>query len=198
MNTRKALALAGLVGVVCMGTAVVAGDEKAPDMDAMMEAWMKYADPGEHHQHLAKMVGTWSVENHMWPGPDAPEIVSTGVAKNEMILDGRFLQSNFEGEFQGQPFHGMALDGYDNLQKKHVGMWMDTMGTMVMSFEGDCDQDGKVRTMIAEYKDAVTGKMTKMKSVTTIVSNDKFTYESYSPGPDGEFFKSMEIVYTRQ
>jgi hypothetical protein len=94
-------------------------------------------------------------------------------------------------------FEGIALDGYDNLNQKYVGLWTDTMSTMFMIFEGTADSAGKVRDMTSEFKDAHSGQMTKMKGKTTIVGPNEHKYESWAQGPDGEFFRNMEIVYTR-
>jgi hypothetical protein len=120
---------------------------------------------------------------------------SQGVSTNKLVLGGRFLQCNYESEMMGQPFLGMSLDGYDNHLKKYIGLWADTMGTKWLVFEGT--GDGKVREMIAEYLDPHTNQPTKMKGVTTIVSDNEHRYEGFNLGPDGEFYRSLEVVYTR-
>ena len=79
-----------------------------------------------------------------------------------------------------------------------MSVWADSMGTMMMWFEGDCMDAGRVTTMTSEFLDPMTGKKSKMKTVTTVQSADKMLFEGYMPGPDGKEFKSMEIVYTRQ
>ena len=33
-------------------------------MEAMMAEWAKYANPGEHHAHLAALVGSWKTTSH--------------------------------------------------------------------------------------------------------------------------------------
>ena len=71
---------------------------------------------------------------------------------------------------------------------------MDSMGTMMMVFEGDCS--GDVRTMMSDFTDPM-GNQSNMKCVTTIVSDNELKYESWAPGPDGKTFQNMEIVYTR-
>ena len=96
------------------------------------------------------------------------------------------------------PFQGLGLDGYDRGRDKCVSVWMDSMGTMMMVLEGTLDEAQKVRTLTTEYKDPMTGKQTKMKTITTLVSDDEHRFESYNQGPDGDYFKSMEIVYKRQ
>ena len=122
---------------------------------------------------------------------------SEGTAENELILGGRFLQSRFRGTMMGQPFEGMAIDGYDNHSKKYQGIWIDLMGTIMISFEGTIDADRRVRTMMAEFLDPMTDTLKKMKGVTTLEDENRHRYDGWNQGQDGEFFKAMEIVYTR-
>jgi hypothetical protein len=44
----------------------------------------------------------------------------------------------------------------------------------------------------------MTRKPSKMKTVTTIVSDTEHKFEYFTPGPDGKFFRGMEMNYTRQ
>ncbi len=166
-------------------------------MDDQMAAWMKYAQPGDAHNYLKSMEGSWKAAGKFWMKPGEPPVEAPGVATNTLILDGRFLQTTYEGDFGGMPFHGMGLDGYDNLNEKYVGIWTDTMSTMMIVFSGSLDSSGKIREMFAEYTSAMTGKPTKSKGVTTVVSENEHRYEGWHMGDDGEWTKAIEIVYTR-
>lgn len=166
--------------------------------DEQMAAWMKYAQPGEGHRFLEKLTGTWNASAKFWMKPGEPPMESTGTIVNEMVLEGRFLKSQYTSEFAGAPFQGLALDGFDNQKQKFVGMWIDSMSTAMFVFEGTCDEDAKVRTMIAEYVDPATGQPAKMKGVTTWVGKDEHRYESWNTGPEGEYVKTMEAVYRRK
>ncbi|MFQ5670045.1 MAG: DUF1579 domain-containing protein [Acidobacteriota bacterium] len=198
-KSLKYLSLLGGVGVLCAGSAgFVLAQEPAHEMDEAMARVMKYAQPGEHHQHLARQAGTWKAQGTFWMQPGAPPVQSTGTAKNSLILGGRFLMTEYSGDFMSQPFQGIGLEGYDIDQDKNVGVWADSMGTMMMSFEGHCTEGGKVRTMTSQFKDPATGQMTSMKAVTSIQGPDKHTYTAWM-GPNAEEMKKvMEIVYTRQ
>lgn len=164
-------------------------------MDEQMAAWMKYASPGEEHEFLKKLAGTWKAKVKWWMKPDDPPQESDGTANNEMILGGRFLQSRFHGATPFGDFEGMALDGYDRINKRYCGIWIDSMGTIMMVFSGQVE--GDVRTMTCDYTNPMTGKPSRMKGVTTVVSADEHRYESWAEGPDGKMYRNMEIVYTR-
>ena len=114
-----------------------------------------------------------------------------------MIMDGRFLIMEYEGDFMGMPFKGLGIEGYDNLKQKHVQTWVDSLGTMVMVSEGSCSNGGKVRTVSSEFMDPMTGRMTKARQVLTVKSDDEHLWEMYTSMPDGSEFKVMEIAYRR-
>lgn len=172
--------------------------EPERQMDPAMEAWLKYASPGEHHKHLEALVGTWDAKTKFWPAPDAPVQASSGLAKNSSILDGRFVQVTYQSEFMGQPFSGMGFMGYDNYQQKYVDVWIDTMGTMMMTSEGTCDGSGKVITMRGEYADPMSGGGKSVRSVYRFVDPNEYVLEMYDTTPEGKEFKSLEITHTRK
>jgi hypothetical protein len=128
-------------------------------------------------------------------GPDSEPIPSTGTSVNKLILGDRWLHQEFNGEMMEQQFHGIGHLGYDNVSKKFVGSWIDTMMTGMMTHSGTMDAAGKVLTMTGEFKDPM-GNTIKDRNVTRIVDNNKHTFEMYHSGPEGEV-KVGEIVYTR-
>ena len=166
-------------------------------MDEMMATWMKYAQPTDKHKFLERLAGKWNAQTKIWMQPDAPPMESTGVCENTMMMGGRYLQCAYSGEMMGQRFEGQAIDGYDNYNERYRGIWIDNMGTAMMVFEGQADDEGNVRTMNCKFNDMMTGQQTEMKSVTTIVSESEHRYESWRIAPDGSSFRNMEIIYTR-
>ncbi len=162
--------------------------------EEQMAAWMAVAAPGDEHKFMARMEGTWKAKTKFWMAADTPPTESEGTMTSKMILGGRFLQANYEGMTPWGEFNGVAIDGYDRIRSKYTGIWMDSMGTMMMIFEGSCD--GDVRTMMSDYVDP-SGKPSKMKGVTTIVSENEHKYESWAEAPNGGSFQNMEIIYTR-
>jgi len=155
---------------------------------------MALSEPVKQHAFLERMVGTWEARTSFWMEPGKPPIESTGVSTNEMILGGRFLQSRFVGEMFG-PFEGIGIDGFDRVKQKYVKLWMDNKGTMMLMFEGEVR--GNARTLMAEMV-GPDGELSRMKWVTTLVSDDQYRAEGYEGQADGGFRKTMEIVYTRR
>lgn len=162
--------------------------------EEQLAAWMEVAGPSREHEFLERMEGNWKATTKWWMGPDTEPQVSEGTMTGKMILGGRFLESIYAGQTPWGEFSGRAIDGFDRIRKKYVGIWMDSMGTMMMNFEGDLE--GDKRTMLCEFT-GPTGQPGKMKGVTTIVSDNEYRYESWAETPDGETFQNMEIIYTR-
>jgi hypothetical protein len=204
MRTRAAIGVSMLTALVLVlggtwASAQQAGQkEMTAEQKAMMEKWQQVATPAEGHKKLEPMAGEWTVKATMHETPDQPPTVSNGTATNEWVLGGRFLKQTFHGEFNGMPFEGVGFTGYDNYKKKYIGVWMDSMGTMMMTLVGSVDASGKVFTMTSEVDDFMTGKAMKTREVTRIVDANHHTFEMYGPDPKGKEFKMMEMTYTRK
>ena len=153
--------------------------------------------PGSHHEQMKKFVGRWQAKTRIYPGSDAEPIDMSGSVSNRMIMGGRFLQSDFNGEMMGAKFTGMGYEGFDNARQEHVATWVDNENTEIFYFRGTCNDDGTVITAFSERLDAKTGKVKKIKSVTTLRSTTMYTFENWEEGDDGEYRKTMEIIYTR-
>ena len=171
--------------------------EKQMDPQAMMEVWKKLAMPGEPHKLFASLAGNWTTATKEWMEPGKPPTESTGTAEMKMLLDGRFLYQEFNAQMMGQPFSGVGIDGYDNITKKYVTAWMDTMGTGIFMMEGTASADGKTITLKGSHPEPAGGKMTH-RAVWKIVDNDTQTFDMYGAHHGGKEMKVLEITYNRK
>ena len=171
--------------------------EKQIDPQAMMEMYKKLATPGEPHKLFASLAGSWTTKTKSWMEPDKPPVESTGSAEMKMLLDGRFLKQKFTGEMMGQPFFGMGIDGYDNLRKKYVTAWIDTMGTGIFLMEGTTSADGKTITLQGQHEEPGGGQMTH-RAIWKIIDNNNQTFDMYGTHHGGKEMKMMEITYIRK
>lgn len=166
----------------------------------MMQKWMELATPGPQHERLARRVGQWEHKVKAWcdPDPNAPPMETTGMTEVELILGGRFVMDHASGQFNGQPFEGIGLCGYDNLKKKYVSIWVDTMSTGMMISEGEGDEHGKVITYEGHYTDPMTASEKTVKTVETSIDENTWKMEMFEMRPDAGEVKTFEIVYTRK
>jgi len=201
MRLRSFLACVGasaLVAAAAIGQDKTAekANPAAMDPKAMMEVMQKAATPGDAHKKLEPLVGTWDAKVSMWMAPGQPPQESTGTSETAWVLGGRFLETKHQGTFMGQPFSGIGYTGYDNVAKKYIGTWMDTLGTGMMSSSGN--MSGKSMKMTASMTDPMTGKVARSTETFTIVDNDHNKMEMWDKGPDGKPVKVMQIDYTRK
>jgi Protein of unknown function (DUF1579) len=183
-----------------LASPVMAKDKKpAKEMDpqAMMEVWKKLAMPGEPHKLFASLAGSWTTTTKEWMEPGKPPSESSGTAEMKMLLDGRFLYQEYNAQMMGQPFSGVGIDAYDNMTKKYVTAWIDTMGTGIFMMEGTASADGKTITLKGSHPEPGGGKMTH-RAVWKIVDNNTQTFDMYGAHHGGKEMKVLEISYTRK
>lgn len=163
----------------------------------MMELYKQLATPGEPHKLFASLVGSWTTKTKEWMDPGKPPRESAGSAENKMLLDGRFLHQEFTGNMMGQPYSGIGIDGYDNLRKKYVTIWIDSMGTGIFMMEGTANADGKTITLKGQHGEPGGGHMNH-RAVWKIVDATSQTFEMYGTHGHGKETKMLEITYTRK
>lgn len=171
--------------------------EMTPEQQAMMKAYMDAATPGAPHKAMQNLVGTWNSTIKMYETPGAPPTESKGQSTYTSVLDGRYIQEHAEGNFNGMPFHGYGTYGYDNVTKKYVGNWIDSMGTGIMESTGTSSDNGTTINWEGTSSDPLSGKILTFHSMMKMVNKDQYHFEMSGPGPDGKETKMMEIEYTR-
>ena len=199
MKTKFALVFAALFVCAAAAFAADAPPQMTPAQKAMMDKMMKAATPGPQHAMLAKMAGEWTCTVKFQTDPSQPWQESQSTATISALMDGRYIQEISKGQMAGMPFNGMGVYGFDNVSGKYVSTWIDNMGTGIMNSVGTADASGKVITWTGTMNDPATGKPTKERMVTTILSDDHHTMEMFGtpPGAKKEM-KTMTIDYVRQ
>jgi hypothetical protein len=170
---------------------------KPMDQEAMMELWKQLGTPGEPHKLFATLAGSWTTTTKEWMEPGKPPMESSGTAEMKMLLDGRFLYQEFNGQMMGQPFNGIGIDAYDNMTKKYVTAWMDSMGTGIFLMEGTASADGKTITLRGSHPEPGGGKMTH-RAVWKIIDANTQTFDMYGAHHGQKEMKVLEISYQRK
>lgn len=182
-----------LFAMMAFGISATAWSQDQAEMEAMMKA----ATPGPHHEQLAKMVGSWKTSSKMWMAPEAPPVETAGTSEISSLLGGRFVREVTKAPMMGMPWEGHGIFGYDNAQEKHVSIWYDSFGTMMMYFEGSCTGNCNTVTMKSNYFDPMTQSKKTMKTVSKKSGDDKVLLTLYDVAKDGSETKMVEITYAR-
>jgi hypothetical protein len=154
----------------------------------------------EQHKKLEPFVGTFRAEVKMWMGPGEP-FVATGTIVNSWDLDGRFLRQDYKGDPNDGPFPnfaGRGFWGYNTIDKRYEGFWIDSASTFMQFETGQLDAAGKVWTMTGKMTDPMSGAQLEKKSVITLKDNDHHSMAMYFGPPGGPENKAMEIHYARK
>jgi hypothetical protein len=152
--------------------------------------------PGAVHEQLRGLAGTWDVTIQYKIGDKQHEGKATCEAKS--IMDGRFLQQDYNSIFQGKPFHVLQLLGYDVPRKKTIEIMLDNLSTGVMHNEGSVSEDGKVITNLGGNLDPLTKKPYKIRTVYTIEGPDQFTLEWFRTEDGGKEEKVVSMAHNRK
>jgi len=167
--------------------------------DEKQNACAGIAETGPEHKRLDPFVGTFKATVKMWMGPGDPH-VSTGVMANKWDLGGRFLQQTYKGDPGAGPFpdfEGRGYWGYNTIDKRYEGFWIDSASTFMQPETGHVDASGKVWTMKGQMTDPMSGGVMKKRSVITLKDKDHHSMELYFTKPDGNEMRVMEIQYAR-
>jgi hypothetical protein len=172
--------------------------QQSPNQEEMMKKWAAIAMPAD--AQLDDLVGTWDVETKVWMnGTGSPPTVTKGSSIYTWVLGGRFLRQDMKGEMMGMPIEGVGYTGYDNYNKKYVGVWIDNSSTAMFTYSGYADQTGKVFTFFGTMDEWMTGENGKpVKYVTRILSKDKNVFEIHDLAIGSGETKVVEMTYTRK
>ena len=167
--------------------------------DASMDVMQEMAAPGPEHDRLKPFLGTFKATVSIWMGPGDP-MVSTGSMTNSLVLGGRFVKQDYEGDPSPDPtpfseFEGQGFWGFNKNTQKYEGVWIDTASTIMQTETGTVDDSGKVWTMTGDIV-GPDGEVSVKRSVITLVDDDHHSMEMYF-SKDGQEFKGMEIQYIR-
>lgn len=187
MRYRTLFHISVLSGLMLWTAPAAAQDEMAE----MMAAWQRAGQPGVHHEHLARLVGTWEAETKMWTDPAGEPTVTPATAEYRMVMDGRYLEESITSEFMGQPFSGRGLYAYNNLTGEVQAIWIDNMSTALFAYEGSLNEAGDEMTLTGKYMDPMTKEWKETRSVMRF-SESELLYVSYEV-VNGQEQKMMEI-----
>ncbi|MCB9358191.1 MAG: DUF1579 family protein [Calditrichaeota bacterium] len=161
--------------------------------EQMMENWMKNATPGPQHERLAKESGEYTVAMNEG-GKDMK-----GEVKLEMILGGRVQLQRFTMDYNGMPFEGSGMMGYDNFTKRYWFTWNDNMSTGLYALYGKEEDGGRKIIFEGEMDSPGMNKCNvPTRHMYTYLNDNEFMYQAWIyPGTPQEK-KTMEMHYKRK
>ena len=170
---------------------------KANDEAKQMAAWQKAMTPSKGHARLEPIVGSFATKTTFVMAPGQPPQTSEGSSEHRWVLGGRYVEQVYRGSSMGMPFEGIGFTGYDNVQKRYVGTWMDSFGTGIMDSVGVGKPSAKGMDFDSSCIDP-SGKKVRFACKVRIKDANRHTYEMWTKGPGGKLFRMMLVEYTRK
>jgi hypothetical protein len=172
---------------------------------------LDYSRPGKYHQLLADIVGKWTFKGRHFGWVDSAtskvDLEYSGTAVRESFANGRYFVVNVtsdgtlempikDGKMQVTKFHGIDIEGYDNVKKKFVisSIGNHLYSSIVVS-EGTYDSTTKTITFDSEFE-PIPGMKTKDHLLFIFIDDDHYKYEYYQED-EGKYRKGSEIDFTR-
>jgi hypothetical protein len=169
---------------------------KAMSEAEMMAQWQAAATPSAGHARLMSMVGTWRATTTFTMTPGAPPQVHPGSSVHRLVLGGRYLEQVYKGTAMGMPFEGIGYTGYDNVQQRYVGSWMDTFGTGMMTSVGvGRPTDDRIDFSCEAVEPS--GQKRIFEAIIRIRDHAHHSYEMWTKDPNGKKYRTMIVEYER-
>ncbi|MDH3591934.1 MAG: DUF1579 domain-containing protein [Planctomycetota bacterium] len=144
----------------------------------------------EHKDNL-KWAGDWIVEMEFMMGP-GKVLKSTGVAKFEPVMGGRYMKQSFSCAMDGMAYTGMGFHGYDVIAKEHVSIWLDNQSTYMGLSRGTATE------MKGIGPSHILGKLAPYKHVFKHTDDNNMTMEFWDTMPDGKLGRTGTLKYSRK
>jgi hypothetical protein len=187
--------VAAMVGVTCLAN----GQEptKGQKKDAQ-EKFEPRGAPGAGQKFLEKFVGEFDVVRTL-TFRENQSVRSTGICKQTMIQEGRFLQSDFTFDGANGKTTGMGLIGFETNTRIFTSVWIDSRQTKMSLRQSKTPFDGQ-QIILFSRSLAEEGKAGRQsRTVTKLEENgNKIVHRQFSLAPDGAERQVMELVLTRK
>lgn len=187
---RKSMIVAGLMAALILAVGAMAQEEKPvdqPNMDMGAPVQMK---------QVAFMVGIWDVSMQYRMSPEAKWTEAAAVNTNNFILDGCVLESDFEGDMDGMPMHGISMTTYSRGLGQWQTMWTDNSGMGMSLYTGDF-ADGK---MVSGGTDVMPdGTKVRARVTSYNITDTSYDWMMEMSTDDGQtWYTSMKAKYTKR
>jgi hypothetical protein len=171
--------------------------QMSKEQKAMMDAYQRMGEVRAEHKQLDTFIGEWKATTTMWMDPKAPPQKTEGKTHVESKFGGRYIELHHESKYEGQPFNGEGLMGFDNLKGKFFSTWIDSMSTGMWLAWGTYDAASKTYTFHGSMDDPMApGTQFKVREVIHVVDPSHYTFEWYEThkGKEG---KTLQIDYVK-
>ncbi len=174
-----------------------------PTQSQQLPASARLAMPGPEHRWLDPLIGDWTVEMLVYPGPGAQPVVSREVtATRRWMLDGRYVREELRGTVFGNPSARDGILGFNRLDRRMEWVTADTFEPGQMVYLGRGDETAQRFSLYGESTEAgmgpePTGRKRDLRFEFDIRDNNNNVQRIFATFPGGEEFLFVEQRFTR-
>ncbi|MEU6408436.1 DUF1579 family protein [Microbispora sp. NPDC046933] len=166
-------------------------------------------EAGPFHRRLDPLVGTWKATKYNYLlGGDGKPVVSRDITVRTRWIaktGGRFLEEEAEGVLGGHPYYRLGILGFSTIDRRYEWTTFDSVTPTAMTYRGPAlSEVGDVLSLPGTFTDPgvlgpeYVGKTIPMRTVITIRSNDRHTFDLYFTPPGQPERLVDRVVYTRK
>jgi hypothetical protein len=150
------------------------------------------------HEFLLSLGGDWEGGCKTWFEPEKLADESPIRCTIQPLLDGRFIQMDYEGSLMDEAMHGRVIFGYYELRQRYEAAWVNNlhMGTGILFSTGKAIPNGF--SVLGHYPDPGGGPDWGWRTELTIQDSDHFTLTAFNILPDGREAKATQAMYERK
>jgi len=189
-----------IVSTMTATTMTVMAQEGPPQPTAEQLAAMRATmQPGEGHERLASLDGSWHLAGRFRMGPDGPWNSFEARVNSESVLGGRFLLQRVTGqrtEWMPEPYSGLRMLGHDNRAGKYLLLYMENYDTAWWHATGSLDEsDGAITFTPSEES---SHPLRQRSRIVLRPTEEGYVIEEWDVGGDGGEYLAIELVHTQR
>jgi hypothetical protein len=169
-------------GVMFGGIAAAETEEPKYPPKTMTEIgtnpWTQVALKPEH-AILAGLAGKFTTKVHLYSGPFPRMLDTEGTAEAKLIMGGAFVQLTHSEKRMKQSFEAMTTYAFDEATRKFTASSIDSASSAIVNLVGTYDAEKKQIVMTGRFSDPRVGFLTIVKTVTTFVDANTWTYDEF-------------------
>jgi len=190
-----------IVPTLAMGTPAESPPEAVAESaaDEDLDSWIaSLGEPGEDHEVLETLVGTWEGKGSIWDSPGSDPIAITAIVERHWVLGGRFLREEVTvRSADGGVFEALGFIGFNNEAAQYELLNIDNTSTAMLLETGKFDPDSKKLMIKGSYRDPATGFAIDRRVEMDLSQEGRISVVGYTTNEEGREFKSLEGSVTR-
>ena len=188
-------------GVICSRVTAAEPEERKYPPKAMTEVgtnpWVPLS-PKSEHAILSGLTGKFKSKVHLYSGPFVRMLDTEGTAEGKSLMGGAFVQLTHSEKRMKQLFEAMTVYGFDHATRKYTASALDSTSTAIVTLIGTYDAAKKQLVMTGRYSDQKGRFLTIIRTETTFVDENTWTYEEFISHKAGDpETKVVTITLTR-